>query len=64
MLNESQTFLLGDINRDGVVDFFDIQQFIDVLAASQFQAEADINLDLDIDYFDIAGFIDILAANG
>ena len=51
----------GDVNMDGVVDFFDIQPFIDVLAAQAFQVEADINLDLSVDFFDIQPFIDILA---
>ena len=46
---------------DGVVDFFDIQPFIDVLAAGEFQAEADANCDTVVDFFDIQAFIDILA---
>ena len=51
----------GDVNMDGVVDFFDIQPFIDVLAAGEFQAEADANCDTVVDFFDIQAFIDILA---
>ena len=54
-------FLLGDVNRDGVVDFFDIQPFVNVLAAQTFQAEADINEDGDVDFFDIQPFINILS---
>ena len=53
--------LKGDVNRDGVVDFFDIQPFIDVLAANGSQAEADIECDGDVDFFDIQPFINILA---
>ena len=51
----------GDVNMDGVVDFFDIQPFIDVLSAGEFQAEADVNCDTMVDFFDIQAFIDILA---
>ena len=53
--------LKGDVNSDGVVDFFDIQPFIDVLSAGGNQAEADADCDGDVDFFDIQPFIDILA---
>ena len=55
-------FLLGDVNRDGVVNFFDISPFIAVLQAQDFQAEADIDGDGDVDFFDINPFIDLLGA--
>ena len=55
------TPLLGDVNLDGIVDFFDIQPFIDLLAAQTFQAEADIDGNMVVDFFDIQPFIDILA---
>ena len=54
-------FLLGDVNRDGMVDFFDISPFIDLLSISAFQDEADINGDGVVDFFDISPFIDLLA---
>ena len=53
--------LLGDVNLDGVVDFLDIQPFIDVLASGGNQFEADINGDGDVDFLDIAPFIAVLA---
>ena len=53
--------LLGDMNLDGEVDFFDIAGFISVLAASSFQAEADIDVNDEVDFFDIAPFIDLLS---
>jgi len=53
--------LLGDVNLDGGVDFFDIAPFIAVLAAEGFQVEADIDQDSDVDFFDIAPFIGILS---
>ena len=51
----------GDINRDGVVDFFDIQPFIDLLTNQGFQAEADIDGSGKVDFFDIQPFINLLA---
>ena len=56
--------LPGDVNQDGVVDFFDIAPFIAVLANQTFQFEADIDGDQDVDFFDIAPFIAILAGQG
>ena len=56
-------FLIGDVNMDAVIDFFDIQPFIDVLANQEFQNEADTNQDGLVDFFDIQPFIDILASN-
>ena len=55
-------FLLGDVNRSGVVDFSDITHFIDVLIAGGFQEEADINGDDVVDFSDIPPFIDLLIA--
>ena len=53
--------MLGDVNRDGTVDFFDISPFISVLSAGSFQAEADINGDGMVDFFDISPFIGLLS---
>ena len=55
--------ILGDVNLDGVVNFFDIAPFIEVLSAGEFQAEADIDLNQAVNFFDIAPFIDVLAGN-
>ena len=54
--------LLGDVNRDGVVDFLDISPFIAVLALNGFQAEADTNEDGEVNFLDIAPFIFFLAS--
>ena len=59
--SNSNSFLLGDVNRDGVVDFLDISPFITVLASASFQTEADINMDLEVDFLDISPFILILS---
>ena len=53
--------LKGDVDMNGVIDFFDIQPFIDVLAAQEFQTEADADCNGVVDFFDIQPFIDILA---
>ena len=55
--------ILGDVNRDGVVDFSDISPFIEVLATGSFQAEADIDQNDDVNFSDIAGFIGLLSGN-
>ena len=55
--------LKGDVDRNGEVNFFDIQPFIGVLSSPDFQAEADTNCDMVVDFFDIQPFIDILAGN-
>ena len=54
-------FLLGDVNQDGVVDFFDIAPFVAVLTSQSFQAEADIDQNGVVNFFDIQPFIDILS---
>lgn len=56
------SFLLGDINRDGVVSFLDINPFISLLTSSTFQLEADCNLDGVVNFLDIAPWIDIVTA--
>ena len=53
--------LLGDIDLNGVVDFFDIQPFIDLLASQTFQFEGDIDGNGFVDFFDIQPFINILS---
>ena len=53
---------LGDVNMDGVVNFFDIAPFIELLSAQTFKAEADIDSNGVVDFFDIAPFILILSS--
>ena len=54
--------LLGDVNRDGAVDFFDISPFIAVLSSSGFQDEADVNQDGVVNFLDINHFIVALSS--
>ena len=56
-------FLLGDVNRDGEVDFDDISTFISLLSTGSFQAEADINGDTAVSFDDISPFIVLLSGN-
>lgn len=53
----------GDIDDNGIVDYFDIQAFLDTLGGSgdrRTRCSADCNGDNDVDYFDIKPFIDLL----
>ena len=52
---------LGDVNRDGVVNFADITPFINLLTTSEFQYEADINGDGAVNFLDISPFIALLS---
>lgn len=54
------SFLLGDMNQDGVVNFSDIPSFIVLLQTGTYLAEADINGDGIVDFLDIGHFVDLL----
>lgn len=54
--------LLGDVNRNGVVDFNDISPFIGLLSSAAFQFEGDMNEDGNVDFLDIAPFIGALSS--
>ena len=58
----SETFVLGDANLDGEVDFFDISPFISLLSNGDFLDQADINEDGVVDFFDIRPFISLLSS--
>lgn len=53
--------LLGDVNLNGTVNFFDIAPFISILSNGGFQTEADVDLNGLVNFFDIAPFIGILS---
>lgn len=53
--------ILGDVDRNGVVNFFDIAPFIALLTNGGYQAEADTNESGEVNFFDIAGLITLLA---
>jgi len=53
--------VLGDVDLNGFVNFFDIAPFISLLADQQYQLEADMNMDGVVNFFDIAPFIQVLS---
>ena len=54
--------LLGDINLDGSINFFDISPFISILTLGGYQDEADLNQDMAVNFFDISPFIELLSS--
>ena len=61
-IDGSPSFLLGDVNRDGSVNFLDIAPFVSVLTGSTNQIEADIDGNGVVNFLDIAPFVDILTS--
>ena len=57
------TVLLGDVNRDGIVDLLDVGPFVHRLANGINQPEADTNQDCAVDLLDVNVFVDILSGN-
>ena len=55
------SIILGDVDTNGVVNFFDIAPLIDLLTSGEFKAEADIDLSGSVNFLDIQPFIDILS---
>ena len=53
--------IVGDVNRDGQVDFSDIQPFINVLSGGVYQFEADADQNGSVDFLDIQPFIPLLS---
>ena len=58
---EADNCILGDINRDGEVNFLDVSPFISVLTAGEFLCEADINQSGVVNFLDISPFISLLS---
>lgn len=54
--------VIGDVNRDGMVNFLDITPFIALLSATEFQDEADIDRNGTVDFLDITPFIVLLSS--
>lgn len=54
---------IGDVNRDGEINFLDISPFIALLSSGGFQCEADINEDDVVNFLDISPFISLLSGN-
>lgn len=54
--------LLGDVDRNGIVNFLDIAPFIALLTTADFQQEADMDLNGTVNFLDIAPFITALSS--
>ena len=54
---------IGDVNRDGEINFLDISPFIELLSSGGFQCEADINQDGVVTFLDISPFIGLLSGS-
>ena len=61
ILQPNDAALPGDTNLDGVVDFFDISEFVNRLMSSQYQSQADVNGDEQLNFADISPFIAALS---
>jgi hypothetical protein len=57
----ADTFVLGDVNKDGAVDLLDVSPFVELLSDGGFQCEADINGDGQLDLLDVEPFVDLIA---
>ena len=53
--------LLGDINRDGVVNLLDVEPFVDLITNGEFQFEGDLNGDGVVNLLDVDPFIDAIS---
>ena len=51
------TLILGDINRDGIVDLLDVKPFVNLLVAGAFEPEGDFNQDCFVDLLDVQLFV-------
>ena len=54
------TFVLGDLNGDGVLDLLDVAPFIQAITDGTLIPEADINGDGFVNLLDVDPFIDLL----
>ena len=56
--------ILGDVNRDGSVNFLDINPFVSALFSAlfigEFRPEADISQDIQVNFLDIRPFVELL----
>ena len=61
ILTVTATPEIGDVNKDGIVNFSDIFPFIAIVSVDGFQAEADINGDGIVDFLDISPFVELIS---
>ena len=58
---ETEGCVVGDVNRDGIVNFLDISSFISALSGGEFSCEADIDQNGVVNFLDISRFITLLS---
>ena len=58
--SSSSQILLGDVNRDGVVDFGDVSLMFSILLSNNYLFEADLNEDGVVTFADIAPLLDVI----
>ena len=58
-----ESFLLGDVNGDGIVNLLDIAPFVNLISSGGFLPAADINGDGSVNLLDIGPFVDLLSGN-
>ena len=58
---EAEDCVLGDVNQDGDVNFFDISPFILMLSAGEFSCAADVDQNEEVNFLDISPFIALLS---
>ena len=51
--------ILGDINRDGVVDLLDVDPFVELVELGEYQLEGDINQDGEVGLLDVDPFLEV-----
>ena len=56
-----ESFVLGDVNCDGLVNLLDVDPFIDLISTGEFNPKADINGDDNVNLLDVDPFIELLA---
>ena len=64
VLSEFQpgNFVLGDVNRDGVVNLLDVAPFVDAIVEGAYVAEADMNGDGAVNLLDVEPFVSLLTS--
>ena len=58
---EADDCMLGDVNRDGIVNFLDISPFIGALTGGEISCEADVDQNGVVNFLDISRFILLLS---
>ncbi len=58
-----QPALIGDVNCDQAIDLLDIEPFVDLLIAGDYQLKADANLDGELNLLDVSVLVQLILNN-